>query len=113
MFLAGAVLQLYHNFSQTTSNFLERWLVPGRNKTKKKRGQAASKSSLSPDGASLVAQRLKRLAAMQETWVRSLGGEDPLEKEMATHCSTLAWEIPGTEEPDRLQSKGWQRAGHA
>ena len=49
---------------------------------------------------------------MQETRVRSLGGEDPLEKEMATHCSILAWEIPWTEEPDGLQSMEWQRVGH-
>ena len=53
-------------------------------------------------GASLVAQRLKRLTAMQETWVRSLGLEDPLEKEMATHSSILAWRIPWTEEPRGL-----------
>ena len=45
-------------------------------------------------GASLVAQRIKRLPAMQETWVQSLGWEDPLEKEMATHCSILDWKIP-------------------
>ena len=51
-----------------------------------------------------AAQRLKRLPAMQETWVQSLGQEDPLEKEMATHSSILAWRIPWTEEPDRLQS---------
>ena len=50
--------------------------------------------------ASLVAQRLKRLPAVWETWVRSLGREDPLEKEMATHSSILAWRIPWTEEPD-------------
>ena len=50
--------------------------------------------------------------AMQETWVRSLGGEDPLEKEMATHSSTLAWKIPWTEEPCRLQSMGSQGVGH-
>ena len=62
--------------------------------------------------ASLVAQRVERLPAMQETWVRSLGQEDPLEKEMATHCSTLAWKIPWTEKPGRLQSMGWQRVGH-
>ena len=62
--------------------------------------------------ASLVAQLVKRLPAMQETWVRSLGGEDPLEKEMATHFSTLAWKIPWTEEPGRLQSMGLQRVGH-
>ena len=62
--------------------------------------------------ASLVAQRLKHLPAMQETWVRSLGWEDPLEKEMATHSSILAWEIPWTEEPGGLQSMGSQRVGH-
>ena len=62
--------------------------------------------------ASLVAQRLKRLPAMRETWVRSLGREDPLEKEMATHSSTLAWRIPWMEEPGRLQSVGSQRVGH-
>ena len=55
-----------------------------------------------------VAQRVKRLLAMQETWVRSLGQEDPLEKEMATHSSTLAWKIPWTEKPGRLQSMGLQ-----
>ena len=63
-------------------------------------------------GASLVAQRLKRLPAMQETWVQSLGQEDPLEKEMATHSSILAWRIPWTEEPGGLQSTGSQRVGH-
>ena len=63
-------------------------------------------------GASLVAQRLKRLLAMQETWVQSLGQEDPLEKEMATHSSILAWRIPWMEEPGRLQSTGSQRVGH-
>ena len=63
-------------------------------------------------GASLVAQRLKCLPAVRETWVRSLGQEDPLEKEMATHSSILAWRIPWTEEPGGLQSMGSQRAGH-
>ena len=62
--------------------------------------------------ASLVAQRIKRLPAMQETWVRSLGWENPLEKEMATYSSILAWRIPWTEEPGRLQSTGLQRVGH-
>ena len=57
-------------------------------------------------GASLVAQRVKRLPAMQETWVRFLGREDPLEKEMATHCSVLAWRIPRTEAPGGLQTWG-------
>ena len=59
-----------------------------------------------------MAQRLKRLPAMQETWVQSLGQEDPLEKEMATHSSILAWRIPWTEEPGGLQSMGLQRVGH-
>ena len=52
---------------------------------------------------------VKRLPTMQETWVRSLGREDPVEKKMATHSSTFAWKIPWTEEPDRLQSMGSQR----
>ena len=64
------------------------------------------------DWAPLVAQRLKRLPAMQKTRVQSLGWEDPLEKEMATHSSTLAWRIPWTEERGRLQSLGWQRVGY-
>ena len=55
---------------------------------------------------------VKRLPAMQETWVQSLGQKDPLEKEMATHSSTLASKIPWTEEPGRLQSVGSQRVGH-
>ena len=59
-----------------------------------------------------VAQRVKRLPATQETWVRSLGWEDPLGKGMATHCSILAWEIPWTEDPGRLQPMGLQRVGH-
>ena len=62
--------------------------------------------------ASLVAQTIKRLPAMQETWVRSLGQEDPLEKEMATHSSVLAWRIPWIVEPGRLQSMGSQRVRH-
>ena len=62
--------------------------------------------------ASLVAQRLKRLPGMLETWVWSLGREDPQEKEMATHSSILAWRIPWREEPGRLQSMGSQRVRH-
>jgi len=61
---------------------------------------------------SLVAQTVKRLSTMPETRVRSLGWEDPLEKEMAIHSSTIAWKIPWTEEPGRLQSMGLQRVGH-
>ena len=67
---------------------------------------------LTTSWASLVAQRLKCLPAMQGTWVRSLGQEDPLEKEMATHSSIFAWRIPWTEEPGGLQSTGSQRVGH-
>ena len=63
-------------------------------------------------GASQVALVVKNLPAMQETWVRSLGWKDPLEKGMASHSSILAWEIPWTEEPGRLQSLGSQRVGH-
>ena len=59
-----------------------------------------------------MAQTVKRLPATWETWVRSLGQEDLLEKEMATHFSTLAWKIPWMEEPGRLQSMGLQRVGH-
>ena len=62
--------------------------------------------------ASVVAQMIKNLPAMQETWVQSLGQEDPLEKEMATHSSILAWKIPWTEEPGGLQSIGSQKVGH-
>ena len=75
---------------------------------------------VSPLRASLVAQTVKRLPTMRETWVQFLGREDPLEKEMAIHSSTLAWKIPRTEESDgqatshgvRLQSMGSQRVGH-
>ena len=62
--------------------------------------------------ASLVAQRVKNLPTMWETHVQSLGREDPLEKEMATHSSTLAWKLPWTEKPGRVQSMGSQRVGH-
>ena len=53
-----------------------------------------------------MAQKIKHLSTMQETWVRALGWEDPLEKEMAIHSRTIAWRIPWTEEPGRLQSMG-------
>ena len=59
-----------------------------------------------------MAQMVKRLSTMRETWVRSLGREDPLEKEMAIHSSAIAWKIPWTEEPGRPQSMGSQRVGH-
>ena len=61
---------------------------------------------------SLVTQMVKRLPIMWETWVQSLGQEDPLEQEMATQSSTLAWEIPWMEEPGGLQPMGSQKVGH-
>ena len=63
-------------------------------------------------GFSLVAQRVKTLPAMQETYVQSLGWEDPLEKGMAIHSTIQAWRIPWREEPGRLQSMGLQRVRH-
>ena len=75
----------------------------------RKYGSCLGKCPLEP---SLVAQTIKRLPTMWETEVRSLGWEDPLEKEMATHSSTLAWKIPWMEEHGRLQSMGSQRIGH-
>ena len=71
-----------------------------------------NKNTLSIYWASLVAQRVKRLPAMRETRIWSLGWEDALEKEMAAHSSILAWRIPWMEEPGRLQSMGLQRVGH-
>ena len=62
--------------------------------------------------ASLVAQIVKNLPAVQKTWVQSLGQEDPLEKGMANHPSVLAWEIPWTEDPRGLQAMGSQKVGH-
>ena len=59
-----------------------------------------------------MAQLVKNPAAMQETWLQSLGWEDPLEEEMTIHSSILAWRIPWTEEPGGLQSRGSQRDGH-
>ena len=59
-----------------------------------------------------MGKNLPAVQEVQEMWVRSLGWEDPLEEEMATHCSILAWRIPGTEEPGGLQSTGLQRVGH-
>ena len=63
-------------------------------------------------GSLNLAQMVKRLPTMRETWVRSLGQEDLLEKAKATHSSTLSWKIPWTEEPGRLQSMGSQKVGH-
>ena len=70
------------------------------------------KNSLLQLSINSLVQMVKNLPAMWETWVQSLGGEDPLEKKMATHSSILAWRIPWTEEPGGPQSMVWQRVGH-
>ena len=72
-------------------------------------GGAPVKATTVAQGASLLAQMGEYLPAMWETWVQSLGQEDPLEEEMATHSSILAWRVPWTEEPGGLQSTGLQR----
>ena len=69
-------------------------------------------TTLTVEQASMVAQKVKNLPAMQETGVRSLGWEDPLEKGMATHSFILGWRIPRTEKPGRLQSMGSQTVRH-
>ena len=68
--------------------------------------------SFREEPVSLLAQMVKNLPAIQETWIHSLGLEDPLEKGMATHFSILVWRIPWTEETGRLQSMGSQRVRH-
>ena len=81
--------------------------------TKDKTLNKTGKNPYSPKAwASLVAQMVKNLPAVQETWVQSLGWEDPLEKGMAAHSSILAWRIPLTEEPGKLQFMGSLRVGH-
>ena len=77
-----------------------------------KRDTAVKNCILDSVGASLVAQMVKRLPAVWETQVQSLGRENPLEEEMATYSSTLAWKIPWTEEPGRLWFMGSQRVRH-
>ena len=83
--------------------------------TKKKKKKMEPSSKLKVFTMSIVltlmAQTVENLPAMQETWVQSLGWEDPLEKQMATHSSYSCWRIPWTEEPGGLQSTGWQGAG--
>ena len=85
------------------SSFIQQRKGLGTNRTQKERTRLTDFAT---------SQTVKRLPTMQETWIRSLGQEDPLEKEMATHSSTLAWKIPWTEEPVRLQSMGSQRVRH-
>ena len=87
-----------------------RWYIVMCFSSQLKKKKTAGKKPL--NWASLVAQRLKHLPGMRESQVQSLGQEDLLEKEMATHSSTLAWRIPWREEPGRLPSMGSQRVGH-
>ena len=85
----------------------------GDQKKKKKKMEPSSKLKVFTMSIvlTLMAQTVENLPAMQETWVQSLGWEDPLEKQMATHSSYSCWRIPWTEEPGGLQSTGWQGAG--
>ena len=87
-------------------------IVHGVAKSQTRLGDQVQHSTKTMRGASLVAQMLKNLPAMQETQVLSLGQEDPLEKGISTHSSVLAWKIPWTEEPGGLQSTGLQRVRH-
>ena len=102
-------LQHFAHLMRRTGS-LEKTLMLGKVEGRRRRGR--QRMRLLDGMASLVAQRLKSLPPMQETRVRSLGWEDPLEKEMAIHSSILAWRIPWTEKPSRLQSMGSQRVGH-
>ena len=100
--------------------FVTRWADPSTQSPNRSGHLVLARSLVSNDRshlevgnwACLVAQMVKNPPAAQEIWVQSLGREDLLEKEMATHSSILAWRIPQTEEPDRLQSMGSQRVGH-
>ena len=98
-------------------------MVKGRTKGTNKEGEQLKKKLLQRNivekksfllsfNKRICFQRLKRLPAMRETWVRSLGQEDPLEKEMATHSCILAWGIPWVEKPGGVQSTGLQRVRH-
>ena len=83
-----------------------------QSRTRLKRLSSSSSSSILTNGASLVAQTVKNLPAIQKTWARSLGWEDSLEKGKAAHSSVLAWRIPGMGEPGGLPSMGSHRVGH-
>ena len=118
--VGGRIRPYLENKAERQSNW--NWASGERNKAGIKKNfkgqQQATIWSMAPQKeelqseASLVAQRLKLLPGMQETRVQSLSREDPLEKEMATHSSTLAWRIPWREEPGRLPSTGSQRIRH-
>ena len=111
----GKYIQLNSEFQRIArrdkKDFLSLWCkeIEENNRTGKTRDHL---KKIRDTQASLVTQMVKCLPEMQETQVWSLGGEDPQEKEMATHSSTFTWKIPWTEEPGRLQSKGLQRVRH-
>ena len=96
------------NMNLTVSN---KWTPPRTQACPSKPGDAEGQPTWAL-WTSLVAETVKRLSTVRETRVRSLGWEDPLEKEMEIHSRTIAWKIPWTEEPGRLQSMGLQRVGH-
>ena len=98
--------KIHHNESLSLQLTLEPYIYTHTHNYRNKWNLSYLKESF------LVAQTVRHLPTMRETWVWSLGWEDPLEKEMATHSSTLAWKIPWTEELGRLQSMGSQRVGH-
>ena len=87
-------------------------LLTANSQQQQKKKKKKKSRSMGPNGTSPVAQTVKRLPTMGETWILSLSREDLLEKEMATHSSILAWKTPWTVEPGRLQSMGSQRVGH-
>ena len=105
-------LQYFGHLMQRTDS-VENTFMLGKTEGRRRRGWQRTRclDGITDSMASLVAQTVKRLPTMQEIRVQSLGQEDLLEKEMATHSSILAWKIPWTEEPGRLQSMGSQKVG--
>ena len=87
-------------------------LLTANSQQQQKKKKKKKSRSMGPNGTSPVAQTVKRLPTMGETWILSLSREDLLEKEMTIHSSTIAWKILWTEEPGRLQSMGLQRVRH-
>ena len=105
-------IQWASNFLAARTGFLEDNFSMDTGMEGRFRDDSSGCMCCAPYWVSLVAQTLNNPPAVQETWVQSLGQEDPLEKEMATRSSILAWEIPWMEEPGRLQSMGLQRIRH-
>ena len=114
LLLSGIITEIYINsrsLAMTAQNKHHFWFIQSITSSRSKiKLQNVHQSIVSQE--KWVAKAAKNLPAMQEMWVWSLGWEDPLEKGMATHSSILAWKIPRTEEPGRLQSMGLQRVRH-